>query len=59
MFNKAFIKLVISKFRGTKRINTLLAFPLKYYLDEKQVKSNLVKYSQKFVRLIRTYYYYY
>ncbi|KAF4628690.1 hypothetical protein G7Y89_g9463 [Cudoniella acicularis] len=51
-FSKASIELVILKFRGPKRINSLLAFPLKYYLDEKQVKSDLVKYSRKFVRLI-------
>ncbi|KAH8769513.1 hypothetical protein BGZ57DRAFT_765583, partial [Hyaloscypha finlandica] len=29
--SKAFIYLAIPKFRGIKRINTLRAFPLKYY----------------------------
>jgi hypothetical protein len=53
-FGKASIELVIPKFRGTKRINTLLAFPLKYYLDENQVKLGFVKCGRKFVRLIGT-----
>jgi hypothetical protein len=57
-FSKASIKLVILKFRGTKRINTLLAFPLKYYLDENQVKSDFVKCGRKFVRLIGTHHCY-
>ena len=56
-FGKASIALVIPKFRGTKRINTLPAFPLKYHLDENQVKSDFVKCGRKFVRLIGTYYY--
>jgi hypothetical protein len=55
-FGKAFIELVIPKFRGTKRINTLLAFPLKYHPDKNQVKSDFVKCGQKFVRLISTHY---
>ncbi|KAF8540209.1 P-loop containing nucleoside triphosphate hydrolase protein [Trichophaea hybrida] len=53
-FGKASIELVIPKFRGTKRINTLPAFPLKYHLDEKQVKSDLVECGRKFVRLTGT-----
>jgi hypothetical protein len=53
-FGKAPIELVIPKFRGTKRIDTLPAFPLKYHLDEKQVKSDLVECGRKFVRLIGT-----
>jgi len=55
-FSKASIELVIPKFRGTKRINTLPAFPLKYHSDENQVKSDFVKYSRKVVRLIGTHY---
>ncbi|CZR69933.1 uncharacterized protein PAC_19834 [Phialocephala subalpina] len=47
-FGMASIELRIPKFRLTKRIDTLLAFPLKYYLDEKQVKSDLVECSRKF-----------
>jgi hypothetical protein len=54
-FGKTSIELVIPKFRGTKRINTLPAFPLKYHPDEKQVKSHLVKCGRKFVSLIGTY----
>jgi hypothetical protein len=54
-FSKAFIKLIIPKFRGTKHINTLPAFLLKYYLDKNQVKSDFVKCGRKFVRLIGTY----
>jgi hypothetical protein len=53
-FGKASIELVIPKFRGPKRINTLPAFPLKYHLDEKQVKFDLVECGRKFVRLIGT-----
>ncbi|PVH68430.1 P-loop containing nucleoside triphosphate hydrolase protein [Cadophora sp. DSE1049] len=53
-FGKASIELVIPKFRGTKRINTLPAFPLKYHPDENQVKSDFVKCGRKFVRLIGT-----
>lgn len=59
IFGKASIELAIPKFREAKRINTLPAFPLKYYLDKKQVKSDLIKYSRKFVCLISTHYYYY
>ena len=50
-FGKVPIDLAIPKFRGTKRINTLQAFPLKYYQDEKLVKANIVKCSRKFVSL--------
>ena len=52
------IELVIPKFRGTKRISTLPAFPLKYHPDENQVKSDLVKCGRKFVSLMGTYYCY-
>ncbi|PMD21103.1 P-loop containing nucleoside triphosphate hydrolase protein [Hyaloscypha hepaticicola] len=45
------INLAIPKFRGTKRINTLRAFPLKYYQDEKLVKANIVECGRKFVAL--------
>lgn len=54
IFGKASIELVIPKFRGTKRINTLPAFPLKYHPDKKQAKSDLVECGRKFVRLIDT-----
>ncbi|KAF8847949.1 hypothetical protein BDZ45DRAFT_811180 [Acephala macrosclerotiorum] len=50
----ASMELRIPKFRGTKRIDTLPAFPLKYHPDEKQVKSDLVECGRKFVRLIGT-----
>lgn len=53
-FGRTSIELVIPKFRGVQRINTLPAFPLKYHLDEKQVKSDLVECGRKFVRLIGT-----
>jgi hypothetical protein len=57
-FGKASIELVIPKFRGTKRINTLPAFPLKYHPDKNQVKSDFVKCGRKFVRLIGTHHCY-
>jgi hypothetical protein len=50
-FGKTSIELVIPKFRGTQRINTLPAFPLKYHPDEEQTKSDLVKCGRKFVSL--------
>jgi hypothetical protein len=49
---KASIYLAIPKFRGTKRINTLRAFPLKYHQDENQVKADLVECGRKFVALM-------
>jgi len=53
-FGKASITLAIPKFRGTKLINTLEAFPLKHHRDEKRVRSELVQCGRKFVRLIGT-----
>ena len=53
-FGKASIELVIPKFRGTQRINTLPAFPLKFHQDEERVKSDLVNCGRKFVALIGT-----
>jgi hypothetical protein len=50
-FGKTSIELVIPKFRGTQRINTLLAFPLKYHRDKDQIKSDLVNCGRKFVSL--------
>jgi hypothetical protein len=49
---KASINLAIPKFRGTKRINTLRAFPLKYHQDENQVKADIVECGRKFVALM-------
>ena len=50
-FGIASINLAIPKFRGTKRINTLRAFPLKYHQDEKQAKADIVECGRKFVTL--------
>jgi hypothetical protein len=50
-FGTAPISLAIPKFRGTKRINTLRAFPLKYHQNEKQVKADIVECGRKFARL--------
>ncbi|KAF4627919.1 hypothetical protein G7Y89_g10233 [Cudoniella acicularis] len=42
-----------------EKINSIaFAFPLKYYLDKEQIKSDLVNYSRKFVSLIGTHYIY-
>jgi hypothetical protein len=57
-FGKTSIEVVIPKFRGTQRINTLQAFPLKYHPDEEQIKSDLVKCGRKFVSLIGTHHIY-
>jgi hypothetical protein len=51
-FGKASINLAIPKFRGTKRIHTLRAFPLKYHQDENQVKADIVECGRKFVTLM-------
>jgi hypothetical protein len=53
-YGKTSIELVIPKFRGTQRINTLPAFPLKYHRDKDQIKSDLVNCGRKFVSLIGT-----
>ena len=50
-FGIASINLAIPISRGTKRINTLRAFPLKYQEDEKQVKVDIVNCGRKFVTL--------
>ncbi|KAH6667467.1 hypothetical protein B0J14DRAFT_444099, partial [Halenospora varia] len=41
--------LKIPKFRGTRRINTLEAFPLQYHADVKGVRADLFPYGQKFM----------
>lgn len=39
------IELAIIKFYRIKRINSLNAFPLKYYLNKNEIKVYLIKYS--------------
>ena len=46
------IELAIIKFRGTKRINSLDAFPLEYHPNKNEIKAHLVEYSRKFMSLI-------
>jgi len=50
------IELIILKFRGIKRINSLNAFPLEYYLNKNEIKLYLIEYSRKFISLIGVYY---
>jgi hypothetical protein len=46
------VGLAIPKFRGTKRIDSLQAFPLQYHSGESQVKVDLVKSGRKFASLL-------
>jgi hypothetical protein len=50
------IELQIPKFRGTKRIDMLEAFPLQYHPGSAKVRAELVENGQKFVRLIGSHY---
>ncbi len=50
------IELIIIKFRGIKRVNSLNAFPLEYYLNKNEIKVHLVEYSRKFISLIGVHY---
>ncbi len=49
---KTLIELAIMKFRGIKRINSLDAFPLEYYLNKNEMKVYLIECSRKFMSLI-------
>lgn len=51
-FGETSIELAILKFRGTKRIDSLDAFPLEYHPNKIQVKANLVELGRKFVSLM-------
>ncbi len=46
------IELAIIKFRRTKRISSLDAFPLEYYLNKNEIKVYLIDHSRKFISLI-------
>ncbi len=46
------IELHIPKFRGTKRINTLEAFPLQYHSNQSDVRTDLIKCGRKFISLM-------
>lgn len=50
-FGETSIELAILKFRGTKRIDSLDAFPLKYHPNKSQVKADLVDCGRKFASL--------
>jgi hypothetical protein len=54
VFGTVSIHLGISKFHGTKRINTLEAFPLQYHSNENAIRTNLSKCGRKFVSLMGT-----
>jgi len=46
------IELAIMKFRGTKRISSLDAFPLEYHPNKNEMKAHLVECGRKFVSLM-------
>jgi hypothetical protein len=48
IFSKVFIQIRILKFRGSKPINSLDVFFIRYYKNANQVKIELVKCDQKF-----------
>jgi len=51
-FGETSIELAILKFRGTKRIDSLDAFPLEYHPKKIEVKAHLVECGRKFVSLM-------
>ncbi|KAH8797832.1 hypothetical protein F5884DRAFT_825515 [Xylogone sp. PMI_703] len=61
VFGESEVETAIVKFRGSKPIKSLRAFPLAYHQDEEKIKADLVARGQKFVALssICHYHYYY
>jgi len=59
VFREVSINLTVVRFRRKRRINTLNAFPLRYYPDERGMKAGLIKYGRKFVSILGAYYRYY
>jgi hypothetical protein len=53
-FGETGIVLRIKKFRGTKDINSLEAFPLSYHRDFEQIGQRLVQYGRRFCTLTST-----
>lgn len=51
-FGSVSIELQIPKFRGTRRINTLEAFPLQDHADVRAARAELLASGQKFMSLI-------
>ena len=58
VFGEISINLTIVKFRRKKPISILKAFPLQYYLREKETKAYLVECGRKFVFMLKAYYRY-
>ena len=56
VFGEASVNLAIMKLPGRKRISTLNAFPLRYHLEEKGTKAQLVDCGRKFVSMLGAYY---
>jgi hypothetical protein len=50
-FGHASTALGIFKFRGTKRVDKLEAFPLKYHPNEKEMRHQLTDCGEKFLKL--------
>jgi hypothetical protein len=57
-FGDVSLNLAIPEFHGTKRINTLTAFPFQYHAEESGVRADLLKCGQKFISLIGTHHRY-
>ena len=51
VFGEVSTNIAILRFPGTKRINTLEAFPLKYHSNESGVRADLLRCGRKFVSL--------
>jgi hypothetical protein len=54
VFGETTIELQISKFAGSKRIETLTAFPFAYHPRQLAVEAELVECGQKFIKLMGT-----
>lgn len=50
-FGETLIELAILNFRGTRRIDSLDAFPLEYHSNKDKIKAHLVQGGQKFISL--------
>ena len=52
VFGEATVKIAIEKFRGTKRIDLLNAFPLQYHCNSTDIRRSLLECGRKFVSLV-------
>lgn len=52
VFGETSVELVIPKFRGTRKVNSLDAFPLKYHSSKNKILAHLIDCGRKFVSLM-------